>query len=76
MTLERLERNWNNQEMTTITPYFLDLLSYREVSNYIAEQFGVEHESPQVLIISKGESVLDLSHFEIDYDNIKKSLKN
>ena len=76
LTLDRLERNWNNQEMQAIRPYFLDLISYRQVSNLIADNFNVEHESPQVLIISKGQSVLDLSHFEIDYDNIKRSIKN
>jgi bacillithiol system protein YtxJ len=76
MTLDRLERNWNSHEMADITPYFLDLISFREISNQIAQNFRVEHESPQVLIISKGESVTDLSHFEIDYDQIKKSIKN
>lgn len=76
MTLDRLERNWNSQEMTSITSYFLDLISYREISNLIAELFDVQHESPQVLIISKGQSVLDLSHFEIEYDHIRKTVKN
>jgi len=76
MSLDRLERHWDTQEMTNVTPYFLDLLSYREVSNVIADQFGVQHESPQVLVISKGKSVLDLSHFEIDYQQIKNVVKN
>ena len=76
MSLDRLERNWNNQEMANVTPYFLDLISYREISNLISAQFNVHHESPQVLVISKGKSVLDLSHFEIDYDQIRKLLKN
>jgi bacillithiol system protein YtxJ len=76
MTLDRLERNWNHQEMAAVTAYFLDLISYREISNAIAANFGVEHESPQVLIISRGESVLDLSHFEIDYSVIKQSIRN
>lgn len=74
MTLDRLERNWNQSEMAGIKPFFLDLLSYRQISNEIAEQFGIEHESPQVLIISKGQAVLDLSHFAIDYDHIKKTV--
>jgi bacillithiol system protein YtxJ len=76
MSLDRLERNWNSEEMTGIKPYFLDLLSYREISNQIASQFEVEHESPQILVILKGKAVLDLSHFEIEYDQIKKILKN
>jgi bacillithiol system protein YtxJ len=76
MTLDRLERNWNTEEMRTITPYFLDLISYREVSNQIAHHFGIVHESPQVLVISKGEAILDLSHFQIDYNLIRESVKN
>jgi bacillithiol system protein YtxJ len=76
MTLDRLERNWNSKEMTAVTPYFLDLITFREISNLVAAQFHVEHESPQVIIISKGQAVLDLSHFEIDYNNILKTIKN
>jgi bacillithiol system protein YtxJ len=75
MSLDRLERNWNHEEMNKVRAYFLDLLNYREVSNAIAEFFGVEHESPQVLVISNGESILDLSHFDIDYQEIVKVTK-
>lgn len=75
-SLDRLERHWNETEMARVKPYFLDLISYREVSNQIATQFQVEHESPQILLISNGKSILDLSHFEIDYQQIKAALKN
>jgi bacillithiol system protein YtxJ len=75
-TLDRLERNWNDAEMTHIKPYFLDLLSYRNISNQIAEEFGVEHESPQILIIENQRAVYDRSHFEIDYHQIKEAVKN
>jgi bacillithiol system protein YtxJ len=75
MTLDRLERNWNASEMTEVKPFFLDLLSHRQISNFIAEEFGIEHESPQVLIVFKGEAVQDLSHFEIEYEQIKKTVR-
>lgn len=74
-TLDRLERKWDYQELPPIKPYFLDLLSYREISNRIAETFEVEHESPQVLIIHNGKSVYDKSHFEIEFTNIKNALR-
>jgi bacillithiol system protein YtxJ len=74
-TLNRLERNWD-EEFPNTKSYFLDLLSYREVSNAIAERFDVEHQSPQVLIISKGKSIYDRSHFDIDYAQLKTVLKN
>lgn len=42
--------------------HYLDLLNYREISNKIAEDFQVHHESPQVLLIVNGECVYDESH--------------
>lgn len=75
-TLDRLERHWNEQEMAHVKPYFLDLLSHREISNSLADQFNVEHESPQILLINKGKSTLHLSHFEIDYQEIKSAINN
>jgi len=50
--------------------YYLDLLAYRPVSNAIAEQFNVKHESPQVLVIKNGECVYDDSHMAINMDDI------
>ncbi len=75
-SLDRLERNWNEQEMQHVKPYFLDLLNFREISSLIAKEFNVEHESPQILLIKKGEAVLDQSHFSIDYQQIKAAAKN
>ncbi len=71
-TLDRLERNWNLEK--GVTTYFLDLLTYRSISHAIAQRFGVQHESPQVLIIDQGKSVYDKSHFDIDYKDIKSKL--
>lgn len=74
-TLDRLERNWKDEEMTHIKPYFLDLISYRNISDRIAKEFDVEHESPQVLVIDNEKSIYDKSHFEIDYHQIKELAK-
>ena len=49
-----------------VNAYFLDLLEYREISNAIASRFGVFHQSPQLLLIKKGQSVYDASHDAID----------
>ncbi len=50
--------------------YYLDLLSYRDISNQIASRFEVHHESPQVLLIVKGECVYDESQMAIRMDEI------
>jgi bacillithiol system protein YtxJ len=72
---DRLVRKWNPDATGEARVYFLDLLTHRDISSAIAERFGVEHQSPQVLIISNGRSILDLSHFEIDFDQISEVLK-
>jgi bacillithiol system protein YtxJ len=42
--------------------YFLDLLRHRALSNKIARDFAVVHESPQVLLIRNGECVYEETH--------------
>lgn len=42
--------------------YFLDLIKHRDVSNEIAAKFGVEHQSPQVLVIRDQKVVTHASH--------------
>jgi len=42
--------------------YFLDLLANRDVSNAVANEFGVMHQSPQLLIIRNGVVVVHESH--------------
>lgn len=51
--------------------YFLDILNHRNISNKIASDFMVHHESPQVLLINKGACVYDESHSGIQMDEIK-----
>jgi bacillithiol system protein YtxJ len=76
MALDRLERNWKDSEMQEVKSYFLDLISYREISNRIAHEFDVEHESPQVLIIENGKSIYDESHMGINYTQIRDALNS
>jgi len=65
----RLERN-NPPE--NVDFYFLDLIKNRDISNKIAEEFSVFHESPQVLLIKNGECVYDESHSGISMDEIEE----
>lgn len=54
--------------------YLLDLLQYRSVSNMIAADLGITHESPQVLLIKDGRCVYHASHSGIEYDEVMKKL--
>lgn len=51
-----------------MTLYFLDLIKYRDISNQVAQDFQVYHESPQMLLIKDGECILDQSHGAISVD--------
>lgn len=51
--------------------YFLDIINHRNISNKIAQDFNVHHESPQVLIINNGICVYNESHSGIDMEDIK-----
>lgn len=74
MAKRGFESNWEVIPPTTPL-YFLDLLNYREISNSIAEEFNVYHESPQALLIYNGECILDLSHSDISSEEIADSIK-
>ena len=64
MAMKQFESDFNLQDK--VTPYYLDLLNYRAISNEVAQHFGVIHQSPQLLVIKDGKSVYDASHSAID----------
>ena len=71
MALNRLERE---EAPANANFYYLDLLSYRNISNAIANQFNVYHESPQILIIRNGECTYDESHQGINMSEIAEQV--
>jgi bacillithiol system protein YtxJ len=52
---------------------FLDLLSHRDISNSIATQLNVHHESPQVIVIKNGKAIFHESHHSIDAASIAEN---
>lgn len=66
MALNRFERSY--KENTAFEPYYLDLISYRDVSNEIANRYGVRHESPQVLLIKGAKAIYNTSHTAITFE--------
>lgn len=62
----RFEGDWKRNElMGTDQLFLLDLLSFRALSNQIASEFDVRHESPQLLVIYQGKAVFHASHTAI-----------
>lgn len=74
MSLDRLLRNWKATDEDRILPYFLDLIANRSLSNEIENEFGIPHESPQVIIIKNGMAVYDTSHYGISYNEIMEQV--
>lgn len=72
MAKSRLERSY--EPIASETYYYLDLLKYRNVSNAIAEQFQVHHESPQIILLKNGEVVYDESHSQIYFSELKEQI--
>ena len=67
VALQRLQKV---SQPSDIDFYFLDLLSFRGLSNNIAHVFSVPHESPQVLVIRDGQCVYEESHMGISMNDI------
>lgn len=62
MALDRINRNWDSALEPAISAWYLDLLNFREISNQIAADTGVEHQSPQLLMIKDGKCVKSETH--------------
>lgn len=73
---DRFSRNWKQEEMQAVKPYLLDLIRYREISSRIAEEYAVQHESPQVLVLNKNKSIFNESHWGIDFSTVSTVVKN
>ena len=55
--------------------YILDLLNHRDLSDAIAKDFNVEHESPQALVIKDGKCVYNCSLYDITGEGMAKAMK-
>ncbi|RKS02785.1 bacillithiol system redox-active protein YtxJ [Flavobacterium sp. 102] len=70
MTLKQFENEYDLNDL--VMPYFLDLLQNRDISNEIAKRFGIEHQSPQLILIKNGEPIYNASHGDIYADDLKR----
>ncbi|WP_462253929.1 bacillithiol system redox-active protein YtxJ [Ekhidna sp.] len=73
MSLGRFERSFSDDY--SFEPYFLDLIAHRDVSNMIAERYGIRHESPQAILIANGKAVFNSSHMGINYEELNSIAK-
>ena len=71
MAKSRLERA---EDPEGIDFNYLDLIAHRNVSAKIADEFHVQHASPQILVIKDGKCVYDESHSAISMDEIVEAV--
>ena len=63
-------------ENPDIDVHQIDVIAQRALSTYIAQRYGVRHESPQVLVIVDNSVVYNDSHFGISESAIVDALRN
>lgn len=61
MVLRKFESNFTI-EPNQLEMYFLDLIAHRNISNKIATDYNVVHQSPQLIVIKKGKAIAHNSH--------------
>lgn len=54
--------------------WVIDVLQYRELSNFISKSLSIRHESPQALILYKGECIWEEDHMDIHPTDIAEVL--
>lgn len=48
----------------------------RQLSNQIENKLGVPHESPQVIVLNKGQVAWNASHFKITAEAVAEAVRN
>ena len=73
MVKKQFENDFNLSD-DALDLYYLDLLSYRDISNEIQNTFNVQHESPQLIILANKNAVAHASHGAINDLDLKTFL--
>ena len=73
MVIKQFEKKFD-ETMQHTKVYYLDLLSYREISNEVGYAFQVMHQSPQLLVIKNETAVRKASHYDINAVNLQEFL--
>lgn len=47
------------------TIFWVNVITDRNISNAIAQRFGIRHESPQAILLEDGEVVWARSHYQV-----------
>jgi bacillithiol system protein YtxJ len=70
--LDEVERALNQRP--NLSAYLVDVRAQRPLSQQIAAQSGVQHESPQLIIFRRGAPIWHASHSDITASEILRHL--
>ncbi|MGD6902640.1 bacillithiol system redox-active protein YtxJ [Bacillus infantis] len=59
---------------SSVPAYFLTVQDARPVSNHVAEEYHIKHESPQAILFSNKDVVWHASHWKITEDSLAKAV--
>lgn len=59
-----------------VPAWMLIVQESRPLSNYIAETYGIQHESPQAILFVDGKPVWNASHWKITKRSLKEAASN
>ncbi|MES2627536.1 MAG: bacillithiol system redox-active protein YtxJ, partial [Bacteroidota bacterium] len=68
----RLERKWPFSDEFPI--YLLDLLEHRDISDRIAGELSIQHESPQLIVLNQGKVMYHASHLDISAEDAQSAV--
>jgi bacillithiol system protein YtxJ len=71
-TLREVKRFAREHPDTAV--YHIDVIRNRDVSDWIAQQFGINHESPQALVVRGGRHAWATSHGGITADALRQQV--
>lgn|SRR5690625_2500326 len=65
-----------NTNGENVDAFFVKVRETRPVSDQIAEDLGIRHQSPQIFVVKNKEAVWDASHTKITVESIQDALQN
>jgi bacillithiol system protein YtxJ len=69
-------RAYREMEKVEAEVNLLEVQSARDISREFANLTGVQHETPQVILLRDGKAVWDASHFDVTASDVTRALES
>ncbi|MNI81993.1 hypothetical protein D3C73_1386590 [compost metagenome] len=72
---EQMQSYLRGEPEEPVTYALIDVIESRDVSGEVAAKLGIEHQSPQAILVKNGKAVWNTSHSRITETALKEILK-